>query len=98
MSYRIEYLTRERPCPPKKGPGRISVLTALCFLVCLTLFGCCWPHGRAVLRKLLIPGDPAVTTAAMESFALELQNGAGLSSAFLHFCRQVISGAGIAFG
>lgn len=98
MGYRIEYLPGKGSYPPKKRTGRMPVLTVLCFLACLTLFGCCWPHGRAVLRKLLIPGDPAVTAAAMESFALELKNGAGFSSAFLHFCRQVMEGAGIAFG
>lgn len=98
MSYRIEYFPQDDPAVPPKKSFRVPVLTAFCFLAFLMIFGCCWPHGRVVLRKLLIPGDPAVTAAAMENFAQEIKSGAGLASAFLRFCRQVMEGTGIAVG
>ena len=93
MGYRIDYLPIRKVRNLEKRTSGIPALTALFFLLFVFLVFSFWPRGAALLREILIPGDPDVTVAALETFARELNRGENLSSAFEAFCRQVLAEA-----
>ena len=86
MGYRVEY-----GAPEQK---RISLAgaTAVWLVVFLLLVGLCWPEGAQTLRDLLIPGDPSVTTAALEQFAGEIRSGAAWQEALSRLGQRVAAG------
>lgn len=95
MGYRVDYQPIKKVRGAEKRKSGIPALTALCLLVFLLLVNSCWPRGARVLRSLLLPGDAAVTVAALEDFAVELGAGDSFPGAFENFCRRVIQGAEI---
>ena len=93
MAYRIDYDktgTRKRIEPAK---SRIAVYTAAFFLLFLLLVNLFWPDGTGFLRQSLIPGDPDVTAAAVDSLIDDLKDGQQVSDAITAFCRELISNA-----
>lgn len=89
MSYRIDYQATKKVRGMEKRTAPLSALTALCFLLFLLLVGALWPEGAEALRAFIIPGDPAVTVAALEDLAGDLRSGEEIQSALDGFCRQV---------
>lgn len=87
---KLRYLDQQRSCR--------TALTGLFFLLFLLFTHLFWPDGRELLQSILIPGDAAVTVAAMESFSHDLRTGLSLSECFTGFCRTVLEGAVIAAG
>lgn len=85
-------------CYGKERKGRLRAMTAGWFCVFLLLVGLCWPRGREALTQLLLPGDGAVTVAAMEAFAQELRTGEKLRDAAESFCRTVLEEQPLASG
>lgn len=98
MSYRIEYQQVKKVRGMEKRISRAAAMTALFFLLFVLLTGCLWPQGAEAIRSAIIPGDPAITTAALADFTLALKNGTPLSSAFSCFCDQIFQGAEIDLG
>lgn len=90
MGYRVEYETVSKVRRMEQKTARVPALTAAAFLLFLILVVNFWPKGKAVLQEILIPGDPAVTVAALEDLAEELETGAPLSDALENFCRTVV--------
>lgn len=90
MGYRVEYETVRKVRRMEQKTARLPALTAGAFLLFLILVGSLWPKGKEVLREMLIPGDPAVTVAALEDLAQELETGAELGDALENFCRTVV--------
>lgn len=93
MGYRIDYKPVKKVRDLEKRFSRVPALTAVCLVLFLLLVNLFWQEGMAVIRGILIPGDPAVTVSALEGFALELRMGEELGSAFTTFCRRIIAGA-----
>lgn len=93
MGYRVEYEPVKKVRGAEKRTSRVAALTA----VSLALFGILvcsfWDRGREVLQDLLLPGDGAVTAAAMEDLVRDLQTGLPLGEAVEGFCRTVIGEA-----
>lgn len=87
MPYRIDYGPTKKVRGAEKRRSPRAALGALCILILLAL--ALWPKGAQVLRSLLIPGDPAVTVAALEGLAGDLRSGADLQDALAAFCAQV---------
>ena len=93
MSYCIEYTSgtkRKYPKKTKKFPGKVKILwftAALCVALLLI------PGVGDALKRLLLPGDPAVTEAAIISMAERLGAGERLYDAVTVFCREIIQGA-----
>lgn len=87
MSYRIDYQATKkvRGAEKLRSPGAALV----CILLILLILCGIPPQGREVLRSLLIPGDAAVTVAALETLAGELRSGTEVQTALDGFCRQV---------
>lgn len=98
MGYRVEYQQVKKARGGEKRTSRLAALTMLCLFLFLLLVNGFWPRGAEVLRDLLLPGDAAVTVAALEDLALELRTGEELSSALESFCRKVVSEAELGSG
>lgn len=49
----------------------------------------CVAQGARTLRAVFIPGNPAVTVAALEDLAGELKAGESIQKALEGFCRRV---------
>lgn len=93
MGYRVDYQPVKKVRGAEKRTSKIPALTALFLVLFLLLVNGFWPRGAEVLKEVLIPGDPAVTVAALEDFATELKAGENLSGAWEAFCRRVIGEA-----
>lgn len=87
MPYRIDYGPMKKVRGAEKRRSPRAALGALCLLILLGL--ALWPRGARALRAVLIPGDPAVTVAALENLAGELRSGADVQEALEAFCAQV---------
>lgn len=89
MSYKVDYgikmsvgSTTEKEVKRRKGRfGKwiIIGLSAIFLVVCAT-------------TDILIPGDAAVTKAAMRNFICDIQGGEQVVDAFASFCQTVLQG------
>lgn len=93
MGYRIDYQPIKKVRNLEKRTAGVPAMTALFLMLFFMLVFSFWPQGAELLREMLIPGDPDVTVAALETFAQELQCGESLYSAFDTFCRQLLAEA-----
>lgn len=89
MGYRVEYETVPKVRRMEQKRSGTAALTAMFFVVFLLVTSLLWPEGREVLREIFLPGDPAVTVAALETLADELQTGAQLGDALENFCQSI---------
>ena len=89
MSYRVDYspeLSTQYPTRvkiPRKLPLRPILLSFAVILFCYGVY-------CTGVWKLLIPGDPAVTTAAFSGMVDDIGAGESVRQAFLTFCREII--------
>ena len=90
MGYRVVYTAVKTPSRRGSRAARVAVLTGAFLLLFLFLVNGFWPRGKQALQELLLPGNAAVTAAALEELAAELGEGEELSAALEEFCRRVI--------
>lgn len=83
MAYEIHY------GPEKKRRGGGAVFLAMVLVLSFLAVGILWPEGAERLRDFLTPGDPAVTTAALEDFAQELRGGKPVTEALRELARRI---------
>lgn len=91
MGYRVVYgpeKTEDLPTA-SQGNGR-RWLCGVFFALFLWMTVSFWPRGSDFLGRLVFSGDPAVTAAALESLALELQAGAPMGEALEAFCQEIV--------
>lgn len=98
MGYRIDYSQSSKRSIEKKRTSAIALFAVFFFLFFLLLTGMFWQQGAKILREILLPGDAAVTAAALQDLTLALKTGESFSNALTDFCLQVIQGAGLHFG
>lgn len=87
MAYRIKYnlVGPDRKTTQEiKRTGTILAVLGICGLAVFVLH---LPWAR----DLLLPGDSAVTAAALEGLAENLQQGESLIDAITVFCRSIIT-------
>lgn len=94
MAYRIDYGTagtHRKPLRHKLSApafkATIFVLILVASAVTVKLVGLTW------VRDVLLPGDPAVTAAALDNMTDGLRNGESLLDAVTAFCREIIENA-----
>lgn len=92
MGYRIDY----EPSPKYDrrttlSAGRLQAMTAAFLVLFLLLTVFLWPEGATMLRRIFIPGDPDVTTAAFSSMVEQLQDGEPVVESVTAFCREIIA-------
>jgi hypothetical protein len=95
MSYRIEYGSGgelRKPCKKKGLWARVAVVICVLSLVAgaMTIKN----TGLSWVKTVLLPGDPAVTAAALENMAESIREGESLVDAVTAFCREIIENAG----
>lgn len=90
MGYRIDYqsVSREKKAEKRRHP--VLILSA-CLLAVL-LFNTVLKDQRALLLKIIFPGDAAVTAASLDNMLTQLKAGTPFQDALLVFCQQVIAG------
>lgn len=91
MGYRIAYESfgEERKCPAYRR--RKSAIAAGLLIILLVLGSVSVKHtGLRWVQDYLLPGDPAVTAAALENFAQDLKEGESVKDAITAFCRQIM--------
>lgn len=91
MGYRITYEPVKKVRGAEKRHSSTAALAGLFFLVFLLLVNLFWPQGAQTLRELILPGDGAVTAAALEEFAEDLGSGLPIAAAAEDFCRRIIA-------
>ena len=89
MSYCVEYNPELRKRYPelKKPRMKLPVGALLCSVAAVAAVYMIVTSG--VLRYL-IPGDPDVTTAALETLVDEIGAGEPVREAFVDFCKEII--------
>lgn len=90
MGYRIDYQTVAGR--KKKGKRQYPFLILTAFLLAALLFNTVLKDQRAMLLRILFPGDVAVTVASFDNMLVQLKAGMAFGDAFLFFCRQVLAG------
>lgn len=98
MGYRVEYGPVKKVRGLEKRVSRVSSLIAVCLLLFFVLVSSFWPAGREILQKLIFPGDPVVTAAALDDLTENLRSGEDLSDCMAAFCIQVLEGAKLDMG
>lgn len=90
MGYRIDY---QAVTKPKKTAKRHHPFLMLSFcLLAVLLLNTVLKDQRAMLLRILFPGDAAVTMASLDNMLTQLKAGAPFQEAVLVFCQQVIAG------
>ena len=90
MGYRIEYQSVSKPDKTKKR-NHPFLIFALCALA-IQLLNTVLKEERALLLKIIFPGDAAVTVASLDNMLIQMKVGVSFLDAFRNFCRQVIAG------
>lgn len=90
MGYRIDYqaVSMHKKRAKRHHPFLMLFLCLLAVLLLNTVL----KDQRAMLLKILFPGDAAVTAASLDNMLTQLKAGAPFQEAVLVFCRQVIAG------
>lgn len=90
MGYRIDYPSVARPKKTAKRHHPTLILSA-CLLAVL-LLGAILKDHRAMLLKIIFPGDVTVTMSSLDHMLAQLKAGAPFQDALIVFCQQVIAG------
>ena len=93
MNYKIEYgcgVVKQKNHTVLKLKLKPLLISAI-ILCAAALF--IWPNGRILVRDLLLPGDEAVTAAALTGLVHDLKDGQSIEAAVEVFCREIIAGA-----
>lgn len=95
MGYRIEYQPVIKTYRQERKKTAALILGCIAMLCCTTavLF---YEEGITQLQSWFIPGDDAVTTAAMGEMLTSLQKGTPILTAFKTFCHAIWDGAQLA--
>ena len=92
MSYHIDYSTElvKRYPSIKKIKRRPPIRSVLLPIAIVAL-----SYGifRSGVLRILIPGDPAVTTAAFSALIDDIGAGESVRQALLSFCKEIIINA-----
>ena len=91
MSYKIAYTSfGEEKKQPKDVGGRNRIAAFL--LVTALVIGAMTVKNRGLpwIKAYLLPGDPAVTAAALEGMVTDLREGDSLYNAVTAFCREIV--------
>ena len=94
MPYRIDYHagnSRRKPMHTKLPPPAIKAILIVFALILtaitIKIVGLSW------VQDVLLPGDPAVTAAALENMTDGLRSGQSLLDAVTTFCKEIIANA-----
>ncbi len=91
MGYRIDY----QPVHKIRDKAQLHrpIPAMICIVLLLFLFLTCYflPSGRTMLQDILLPGDAAVTAAALSDFSENIRAGNSFLNAFEVFCLEILN-------
>ena len=90
MGYRIDYHSVGKSKKQKKRHHPVLIVS-FCLLTVL-LLNTVLKDQRALLLKIIFPGDVTVTAASIDHMLIQLKAGAPFQDALQVFCQQVIAG------
>ena len=91
MSYNITYGRDKKRYPSIVNPWKKPVI---CVAVALTVIIAAHVTGiSAAIWRFLLPGDPAVTEAALLGMIENITGGASISDAVSAFCQEIVHAA-----
>ena len=90
MGYRIDYHSVGKSKKQKKRHHPVLIVS-FCLLTFL-LLNTVLKDQRALLLKIIFPGDVTVTAASIDHMLIQLKAGAPFQDALQVFCQQVIAG------
>lgn len=90
MGYRIEYKNIGKR-PDKQRRSWASIIAVTCVAALLTGAITIKTVGLKWVQEFLIPGDPAITAAALEEMVADLRQGTSLADAVTAFCQEIIN-------
>lgn len=74
---------------PRSSRGGLMRLCAAAVILLIAVV-CMIPQVRMALWELLLPGDPEVTTTALERLVQAVSEGEAIQTALTDFCREII--------
>lgn len=89
LKYRIVYNENSKPRRTHTQHTTVKHLIPGILVALIIAFLAISPH-RSKFVQLLLPGDPTVTTNALQEFSNTLSRGESLSSALDVFCETVM--------
>lgn len=94
MGYRIEYTSSgSQRKPLKHKPPYAAIATAVGVLSLVFLAIAIKHTGLTWVRDVLLPGDPAITAAALENMVDNMKSGISIGDAVTAFCQEILANA-----
>ncbi len=94
MGYRIEYGSSSvQRKPLKRKPHYAAIATAVGVLSLVFLAIAIKHAGLTWVRDVLLPGDPAITAAALENMVDSMRSGSSIAEAVTAFCQEILANA-----
>ena len=94
MGYRIEYGDRAAVRKERKGRSLLTRIVTVACILSLVAGALAVKHaGLTWVTDFLLPGDPAVTAAALENMVESIREGEPWGDAVTAFCREIIENA-----
>ena len=90
MAYQIRYGASIRDVKRRSSKIWAVALIVLSLITALSLL------DGAEVQSWLLPGDPLVTSAALEGLQADLRAGESMVDAVTAFCREIVDGAAAA--
>lgn len=95
MGYRIEYGSQGELRKPLKSKRSYSAIAATICVLALVAGAITVKHtGLTWVQEVLLPGDPAVTAAALENMVDNIKEGDSIADAVTTFCKEIVENAG----
>ena len=95
MGYRIEYGSQGELRKPLDHKRSYSAIAAAVCVLALVAGAIAIKHaGLSWVQEVLLPGDPAVTAAALENMVENIKEGNSIAEAVTAFCREIVENAG----
>lgn len=92
MGYKIMYASFGEEKKQPKEMGLRNKVTAV-VLIAVLLLGAMTVKNKGLrwVKDYLLPGDPAVTAAALEDMVTDLKEGDSFYNAVTAFCREIVA-------
>ncbi len=96
LAYKIRYDdTLVKEVIKKSKKGKINLIRKPLIWLFATILAFVMLYNQETLRSYILPGNPDVTEAALQSFVNDIREGESLSGAITAFCQEIISHANI---
>ena len=91
MAYKIEYGAADEPLKQKTRMRNFGIVALILVLVIAAV--AVKSIGLPFVQEVLLPGDPAVTTLALDALAEDIREGVSIIKALETFCKEIVDGA-----